>query len=152
MFGSLMAGIFGFVLAMPAHAQMMNPEQPQAASPAESTVAEVQTDSGVIMVSDGGAYQTAVPGQRVSAKSRLMVSKESSATVIYDDGCEKKYTDPGVYDISAECVLPPVAVASSGAPTALKVGAVIVATYAAYEIYDRYIDDDDDDDSSPISP
>jgi hypothetical protein len=149
----LIAGVVGFALALPLHAQMMNPDPPQAPAAAEeTTIAEVQTDGGVIMVSNGGPFQTAVPGQRVSAKSRLMVSKESAATVVYDDGCKQKYSKPGVYDISADCALPPVAVASAGPSKALIAGAIVVGAYAAYEIYDYYKDDDDDDDSGPISP
>lgn len=149
----LMAGIVGLVVAVPLQAQMMSPEPTAAPVSEEATIAEVQTDGGVIMVSNGGPFQTVVPGQRVSTKSRLMVSKESAATVVYDDGCKQTYSKPGVYEISAECVLPPpVAVASAGPSKVLIAGAIVVGAYAAYEIYDYYKDDDDDDDSSPISP
>lgn len=81
----------------------------QTATEKDDTVAKVQTDGGVIMISDPGEFATALPDQRVRIKARLMVAEESSATVIYDDGCRQKYDDPGVYEISATCVLPIVA-------------------------------------------
>jgi hypothetical protein len=94
------------------------------------------------MISNGGPFQTAVKGQRVNEKSRLMVSKESAATVVYDDGCKQKYDKPGVYDISVTCALPPPAVAGGGASKTLIVAGAVVAAYAGYEIYDRLNDDD----------
>ena len=146
---SMVLGIAVMGVAIPLHAQMMAPESSAstaASEPEAGTIAEVRTDGGVIMISDGGPFQTAVPGQRVSDKSRLMVSKESAATVVYDDGCRQKFDKPGVYPISSTCALPPPAVAASGGggvPKTLIVAGAVVAAYAGYEIYDRLNDDDD---------
>jgi hypothetical protein len=151
MIRSMMMGIVAFAVAMPLHAQMMAADSSAPASEVEETIAEVQTDGGVIMISDGGAFQTAEPGQRVNSKSRLMVSNESAATVVYDDGCKQKFEKPGIYDISEKCVLPaaPVAVASSGGVSkAWIIGGALLIGYGAYEI----IDNNNDDNNSPISP
>jgi hypothetical protein len=151
MIRSMILGVVAIAVAMPLHAQMMAADSSAPASEAENTIAEVQTDGGVIMISDGGAFETAVPGQRVSTKSRLMVSNESAATVVYDDGCKQKFEKPGIYDISEKCVLPaaPVAVASSGGVSkAWIIGGALLIGYGAYEI----IDNNNDDNNSPISP
>jgi imidazole glycerol phosphate synthase subunit HisF len=54
----------------------------------------------------------------------LMVSEDSSAVVIYDDGCRQKYKKPGVYEISATCVLP--IILSSGPSKGLVVAGIFV--------------------------
>lgn len=71
---------------------------------AEKAVATVRTDGGVIMVSDQNApFATALPNQAVASGDRLMVSKDSIATVIYNDGCEQKYDKAGIYKIQPDC-------------------------------------------------
>jgi imidazole glycerol phosphate synthase subunit HisF len=105
----------------------------------EKTVAEVRTDGGVIMVSEGGAFQTAVPDQRVKSKARLMVSKESAATVVYDDGCEQKYDKPGIYEISATCALP--VVLGGGSSNALLITGSILGGAALGALIENYYHD-----------
>lgn len=129
--------------AMPLQAQMMA-DSPTSTSEAEQAIARVRTDGGVIMISDGGEFKTATQGQPVNAKSRLMVSKESSATVIYDDGCKQKYDEPGIYEISQDCVLP-VAAAGGGPSKGLIIGGVLLGGAVVYAI----VDDNNDDDSTP---
>ena len=99
MLKTMLFGLIAGLASMPLHAQTANENS-------DDTVAKVETDGGVIMIADGGEFQTAIPEQRVKSKARLMVSEESSATVVYDDGCKQKYDEPGVYEISATCVLP----------------------------------------------
>lgn len=149
---SIVLGIAIVGVALPVHAQMMAPESSKPAAPVSNTVAEVRTDGGVVMVSaDGGPFQTAVEGQRVDSKSRVMVSKESAATVIYDDGCRQKYDKPGIYDVSETCVLPPPAVAAAGggagAPKLLIGAGVAIGLYAIVDS----LNDDNDDDQQPVS-
>jgi hypothetical protein len=105
----------------------------------EKTVAEVRTDGGVIMVSEreGGGFQTAVPDQRVKAKARLMVSKESAATVVYDDGCEQKYDKPGIYEISATCALP-VVLGGGGSSNALLITGSVLGGAALGALIEHY--------------
>lgn len=115
--------VFGFVVAavsVPLHAQ-----DPAADRTKDETVAKVETNGGVIMISDGGEFATARTDQRVHSKARLMVSEESAATVVYDDGCEQKYDKAGVYEISATCVLP-VALVGGGPSNALLISGAVV--------------------------
>jgi hypothetical protein len=148
---SIVAGIAIAGAAMPLQAQMMAPKSSKPAAPVSNAVAEVRTDGGVVMISDGGPFQTAVPGQRVDAKSRVMVSKESAATVIYDDGCRQKYDKPGIYSINETCVLPPPAVAATaskaGAPMWLVGTGVAIGLYAIVDSFN----DNDNNDQLPVS-
>lgn len=74
------------------------------AEDARQVVATVRTDGGVIMVSaEQGPFNTAEPNQPVASGDRLMVAKDSIATVVYDDGCEQKYDEAGVYVIEPNC-------------------------------------------------
>lgn len=133
---------FGLVVAlasMPLYAQSTSDES-------DETVAKVQTNGGVIMISEGGEFQTALPDQRVKAKARLMVSEESSATVVFDDGCDQKYDEPGVYEISETCVLP---IALGGSSKGWIITGAVVGAAILVAVVDD--DDDDDDDRPPVS-
>ncbi len=96
---------FGLVVAfasLPLYAQTTTPDGVKK----DETVAKVETNEGVIMISQEGAeFATALPDERVKSKTRLMVSEDSSATVVYDDGCRHKYDKAGVYEISERCVV-----------------------------------------------
>lgn len=131
---SLVLGV-AMAVSLPLYAQ----------APAESVapVARVETDSGVVMISDSGEFATAMANQSVPAKARIMVSEGSSATVVYKDGCKQKYDKPGVYEVSATCV-PAAAFASSGGPSAaLIVGGAVLASAAVYTIVDNNSSNDD---------
>ena len=132
--------LFGLVVAL----APMSLNAQTTGNESDETVAKVQTDGGVIMISEGGEFQTAVPDQRVKAKARLMVSEESSATVVYDDGCDQKYDEPGVYEISSTCVLP-IALSSGGVSR----GWIVAGGIVGAAILVAVLDDDDDDDTRP---
>jgi hypothetical protein len=143
---SMMLGIMVAAVAMPLHAQMLAGSSASDSETVE-TVAKVRTEGGVIMISEEGAeFQTAAPDQRVAAKSRLMVSKESAATVIYDDGCKQKFEDPGIYEISQTCVLP-VAASGGGVSKGWIIAGVLLGGYGVYEI----VDNNNNDNGPPIS-
>ncbi len=104
----------------------------------DETIAKVETDAGVIMLSeDGEEFATALPDERVKAKARLMVSEDSSATVVYDNGCDKEYDEPGVYEISHECVLPLVLVSSGATKGWVLAGTVVGGGIIALLISDK---------------
>ena len=69
----------------------------------EKVVATLEVDKGVIMTSTGGEFAKANTGEKLIKEERLMVAKDSSATVVYDDHCKKTYDEPGVYKIDANC-------------------------------------------------
>lgn len=102
---SLQVLAFGFAAALSwqVHAKSAD-AVPAAGSDEPKPVATVRTDGGVIMLSkDGAPFVTAVPNEAAYSGQRMMVAKDSIATVIYNDGCEQKYDKPGVYKIDPGC-------------------------------------------------
>ncbi|HET9048712.1 MAG TPA: hypothetical protein VFN29_07130 [Chiayiivirga sp.] len=113
----------------------------------ESEIAKLQVDSGVIMTSrDNAAFVSAVTNDPLFDNQRLMVSEDSSATVVYDDGCRETYDKPGVYELDATCT--PALVSSSegmspGLTAAAGVAGVVLAAYL--------VDRNNDDETPPVS-
>ena len=66
-------------------------------------VATLEVNKGVVMTSTGGEYVTGVSGQKLVSDERLMVTQDSSATVVFNDHCKRTYDTPGVYEIDADC-------------------------------------------------
>lgn len=138
---SIALGLVVALTSLPLYAQTAS----STSNEKDETIAKVQTDGGVIMISEDAAeFQTAVPDQRVKEKARLMVSEDSSATVVYDNGCDQKYDKPGVYEISRSCV-PALVLGSGGVSKGWIVAGVIVGTAVLVSI----IDDGNDNDSPP---
>ncbi|MEJ5207476.1 hypothetical protein [Denitratimonas sp. CY0512] len=109
-------------------------------------VGNVRTDEGVIMLSiESGPFNTTMQRQRVAVGDRLMVAKDSVATVVYDNGCEQKYDEAGVYEIERDCV-PVVAWWGSdrGVMTMAVVGSAVLGGVIGYQLKD-------DDDPPPVS-
>ena len=75
-----------------------------AAVAAEQDSVTLRVDRGSVMASQGGEFATANSGQVLVVGERLMVSENSSATVVYGNDCKREYTAPGVYVIDATCV------------------------------------------------
>ncbi|MDX9699763.1 MAG: hypothetical protein RBT55_09275 [Rhodocyclaceae bacterium] len=93
---SAAAGLLMTALALPALAQTD--------ADARDEVASLRPGEGVIMLSiEQGPFNTPTQQQRVATGDRLMVAKDSAATVVYDDGCEIKYDEAGVYEIEPDC-------------------------------------------------
>ena len=93
--------------------------------------ARLRVDQGTIMLSQGGEF-TVVAGDNnpLDQGDRIMVTDGAAATVLYDEGCERKYNVPGVYTYEEVCVMPLVAQASGGQVnwtmvSAIGVGAVL---------------------------
>lgn len=91
-------------------------------------------NDGTIMVSNGGAFVSARPGQPIRLGDRLMVTTDSSVAVVYPGGCAKRFDRPGVYTITADC--DPNAVFEHTGPspatlTAISAGAVIAGIVIA---------------------
>lgn len=71
----------------------------------EDAVATIRVDGGVIMLSEQDRpFMTVVDGQPAAVGDRLMVAEESGATVRYNDGCDQKYDEPGIYEIEPDCI------------------------------------------------
>jgi hypothetical protein len=85
---------------------------PQASGDAQP-VATLKIGGGVIMVSNQGSpFASGQADESLYSGARLMVSDNSSATVVYNDGCRQTYSKPGIYTISATCL--------AGAQTSIK--------------------------------
>lgn len=108
-------------------------------APAKAAVATVQIDGGVVMVSDGGPFTSATSGEQVVAGSRIMISKDSSAKLVYSDGCMQSYTKAGVYAVNEQCKAAAAIGTAGNAGNGWTTAAVVIgaagAAGVAYGIY-----------------
>ena len=86
------------MLALPAFAQ--DPTKP------DSIVLETKT--GSVMTSTGGAYESVAPGKQLVTGESMMLTEGAKATVVYyyDNGdrkCVERYTGPNTYVIDDSC-------------------------------------------------
>ena len=63
----------------------------------------LRVDSGSVMTSAGGEYESASTGKQLAVGERVMVNAGSSATVLYAGGCAVEFKEPGVYSVPATC-------------------------------------------------
>ena len=89
----------------------------QAQEPAVAPI-ELEIDSGSVLVSTGGAFVQAAPGQVVEPGHRVMVAEGGQAALDYGNGCRKALSEPGVYTVTAECSM-------AGAQGRVGTGAVV---------------------------
>lgn len=105
---ALNAMMFGVIaaLSLPAYAQesgQVKTEVKTQVKTQDDTVAKLRVNKGVVMSSTGGEFVTASTGKELIKDERLMISKDSSATVVFNDHCQRTYDEPGVYTIDADC-------------------------------------------------
>ena len=80
--------------------------QDQAQSKPDSIVLETKT--GSVMTSTGGAYETVAPGKQLVTGESMMLTDGAKATVVYyyDNGdrkCVERYAGPNTYVIDDRC-------------------------------------------------
>lgn len=86
----------------------------------------LRVTSGSAMTSQGGDFVTAASGTMLEPGSRVMLAENSTATLVYSNGCTQPLTAAGVYGVPATCV--PTATARGATATGVDVkGALIVA-------------------------
>ena len=120
---SVLAASLLAMMAIPAMAQ------DQAQSKPDSIVLETKT--GSVMTSTGGAYESVAPGKQLVEGESMMLTDGAKATVVYyyDNGkrkCVEKYAGPNTFVIDDSCK----AVAwltSNPRGTALVIGGAVVA-------------------------
>ena len=88
------------LLAFPAAAQQQAQDKP------DSIVLETKT--GSVMTSTGGAYETAATGKQLVTGESMMLTEGAKATVVYyyDNGnrkCVERYAGPNTYVIDDSC-------------------------------------------------
>lgn len=74
----------------------------QAQEPAAAPIG-LQVDGGSVLVSSGGEFVQAAPGQAVQPGHRVMLSEGASASLTYGNGCQKSMSEPGVYTVTPDC-------------------------------------------------
>ena len=70
---------------------------------AQDGTATLRVDSGTVMTSNGGEYQSANTGRPLAAGDKVMVNAGGSATLVYGNGCTMKLEQAGVYTVPATC-------------------------------------------------
>ena len=63
----------------------------------------LRVDSGTVLSSTGGEYQAANTGKPLAIGEKLMVNAGSSATAVFEGGCTVQFSEPGVYQVPAQC-------------------------------------------------
>lgn len=116
----LLAGTLGAAAMVPAHAQ--------------ATTATLRIDSGTVMTSQGGEFATAGNGAVLETGSRVMLAENSSATLIYPNGCTRPLASGGVHTVSPTCTPTGARTNAGAAGTAAGVdtsGALVIVGIAA---------------------
>ena len=93
-------------------------------------------DRGFILSCQGGEFATAQTGQVLLDGERLLVPEGGVGTVIFDNGCEREYSNPGVYVIDRECKIATINNGSSWAGAA-KVAAGVAVGAALLDNMDK---------------
>ena len=71
---------------------------------AQEGSATLRVDSGSALVSAGGEFAAAPSGTQVAPGTRVMLTENSRATLVYPNGCTQPLGAAGVYNVPATCV------------------------------------------------
>jgi len=95
---------------------------------AQDAPVDLQVESGTVMTSTGGEFETAATGENVVAGERVMVGENSSVLVRFANNCVIRFTQPGVHLVPQGCV-PGVggAMNAGAAASAATVGSVVAS-------------------------
>lgn len=74
-----------------------------AQDPATDTAIGLTVENGSVLVSTGGEFVQATPGQVLQPGQRVLVAEGGSASLNYSGGCQTPLAQPGVYTVSASC-------------------------------------------------
>lgn len=94
-----------------------------AQDPATDTAIGLTVENGSVLVSTGGEFVQATPGQVLQPGQRVLVAEGASASLDYRGGCQTPLAQPGVYTVSASCNPAGTNPAESGTSTASGTGA-----------------------------
>lgn len=89
-----------------------------AQDPATDTAIGLTVENGSVLVSTGGEFVQATPGQVLQPGQRVLVAEGASASLDYSGGCQTPLAQPGVYTVSASCSPAGTNPAESGTSTA----------------------------------
>lgn len=105
----------------------MSPAIAQDAAPA----IELGVDNGSVLVSTGGEFAPAAPGQALAPGHRVLVPEGGAATLSYGNGCRKALAAAGVYTITPDCDLASAERSGPGTGVIVGVAAGVAAIAAA---------------------
>ncbi|HEY4530698.1 MAG TPA: hypothetical protein VIG97_10310 [Luteimonas sp.] len=74
-----------------------------AQDPATDAAIGLTVENGSVLVSTGGEFVQATPGQVLQPGQRVLVAEGASASLNYSGGCQTPLAQPGVYTVSATC-------------------------------------------------
>lgn len=63
----------------------------------------LRIDSGSALTSTGGEFTSAGTGKALIVGEKILINEGSTAAIVYSDGCQIKFDQPGVYEIPREC-------------------------------------------------
>lgn len=63
----------------------------------------LRVDTGTVLTSTGGEFASSNSGAVLVVGQKLLLNENSTATAIYDGGCEVKFDKPGVYEVPRDC-------------------------------------------------
>ena len=97
---------------------------------AQEAPVDLQVESGTVMTSTGGEFQTAATGEDVVVGERVMVAENSSVLVRYANNCVIRFSQPGVHLVPQGCV-PGVGGAMSASAASGSTGSGVFAATAS---------------------
>jgi hypothetical protein len=94
---------------------------------AQEVVGTLHTDSGTVMTSSGGKFETASQDQTLHVGDRVMIADGGKATFTYNSGLVLHYEEPGVYSVQLAPAASTGTATASGGSTAATIGVVLGA-------------------------
>lgn len=73
------------------------------AAHAQEEAVTVRVNSGSVMTSQGGEFVTAATGAPIAPGSRIMLAENSSASLVYPNGCTQELNGAGVHPVAPAC-------------------------------------------------
>ena len=90
------------VLVLASLSAFAEPTAPLAIDPPPAI--SLGVDSGNVLISTGGEFVAAAPGQTLAPGHRVLVPEGASARLEYGNGCQKALSTAGVYTVAGDCV------------------------------------------------
>ncbi|MBJ6978108.1 hypothetical protein [Luteimonas sp. MC1895] len=115
----------------------------QAQEPAAAPIG-LQVDGGSVLVSSGGEFVQAAPGQAVEPGHRVMLAEGARASLDYGNGCRKAMSEPGVYTVTAVCN-------AASTQRGYSTGTVVAAAAAGVAVIAAVAGGGGSDDPTPVS-
>ena len=104
----------------------------------------LQVNHGSVLVSTGGEFVQAAPGQVIEPGHRVMLAEGASASLGYANGCQKALSEPGVYTVTADCAV-------GGSQRSVSTGTVVAGVVGGVAVIAAVAGGGGSDDPPPVS-